>query len=287
MASAAGDAADTTFSGSAASRYADKPIPFPTSKDNLPSFFPKSYKDIAPGDHLSNEPLVNLSKLGIAGDNYYARKENNPPYNGQMADSNEGLWARQSVAEKLQKVNEALKPLGYEVYLRSAKRDLNTQKAIFDHFVKEAGERFPDKTEDERKKWAKQIASDPSGFDKDHPRTWLDAMSGGTVEGTMRNLRTGKLVNMGVNFDDNLDKRQETAYFEHPENIHGQQDIEARNMRRTFYKAMTDAGLTPNPKVQGLFSYGTQQAVRNQMLYGQKPYYQPFYGPADRPEDEE
>jgi D-alanyl-D-alanine dipeptidase len=112
-------------------------------------------------------------------------------------------------------------------------------------------------------------------------------MSGGTVEGTMRNLRTGKLVNMGVNFDDNLDKRQETAYFEHPENIHGQQDIEARNMRRTFYKAMTDAGLTPNPKVQGLFSYGTQQAVRNQMLYGQKPYYQPFYGPADRPEDEE
>jgi hypothetical protein len=82
-----------------------------------------NYEDIpiALSDSRFNEPLVDARRLGIAGENYYARTDGrNTPYDEIVPGAVRQLWCRKSISVMLVAVNERLASYGAELYLWDA-----------------------------------------------------------------------------------------------------------------------------------------------------------------------
>ena len=163
---------------------------------------------------LHSEPLVSLTGLGLAGENYYARTDGgNAPYHRQIAGSLSGLWARQSVAEKLGRVNRALRPWGFRLFLWDAYRPVACQRGLWDFFWAQARAEAPEADDAVIRARVLTFVSDPSRFDPDDPATIPTHATGAAIDLTLQHPDTGALAEMGAGFDE-MSARAASDYFE-------------------------------------------------------------------------
>src|SRR3954468_10147194 len=69
---------------------------------------------IARDNVLFGEKVVEAHQAGLKGENFYAR-DRNPPYWQRIEGATDKLWLRQSVAEKLARVNARAATAGLEL----------------------------------------------------------------------------------------------------------------------------------------------------------------------------
>ncbi len=207
------------------------------------------------------EPCVDIRTLSIAGENYYHKDGENPPYNQRIPGSIPELYLRESVAEKLLKVNQRLRHLDFEVHVFDGWRPPEIQKYFYytwmprfinDHLIR---------------KGLKPLIGD--ALDREVNRFWakpradgsVDPLSppahttGGAVDLTLRERR-GRLLDMGSGFDDFTD-RARTDFYEG--NTWRRRVLQNR---RLLFNAMREQGFESNPNEWWHHSIGDQMAER-------------------------
>ena len=80
---------------------------------------------------LFGESVVEVRDLGLAGENFYATARN-PPYWHKVDGATDKLWLRQTVTEKLLRVNARAASAGLELFLLDAWRPRAVQAYFHD-----------------------------------------------------------------------------------------------------------------------------------------------------------
>ena len=165
---------------------------------------------------------------------------------------------REEVLDKLLEAKNNL-PGGYTFKICDAYRPLSLQKEIYNKYKDRLVEEFSlDKLSDEDKEeFIKHYISIPEEDENIPP---LHA-TGGAIDLTIVDLKTGKELDMGVDFD-TFSNIATTDYFEQD----GMNE-EIRNNRRILYNAMIKAGFTNLPSEVWHYDYGN----RAWAYYNKKP----------------
>lgn len=216
---------------------------------------------------LYDEKVVEILDFGIEGENYYFRTDN-PPYYEAAPGSIEKLFLRESVARRLQKVDQKLRECGLRVHVHDAIRPLAVQAYFHDIWMpRRVRERYPNFSHQEaiaevEKYWAAPTTSQ----DSPAPHS-----TGGAVDLTICKVRNGEPLYMGSIFDDATELAH-TDYFETDgrkqketdvkEKMEKFSDVEAKLNRRLLYWLMIDAGFANNPNEWWHFSRGDQMWAR-------------------------
>ena len=240
-------------------------------------------------DPRSNEPLVDLAEVGIAGHGYYARTDGfNAPYDRAFPSASDRVWCRRSVADRLRTVNERLASHGAELFALNGYRSLALQRELWAFFMDRAGAVLDAPSDDERVAFAGTYCSDPRRFDAHDPRTWPTHVTGGALDTTLRSRETRELLHMGGIFDD-PDEISHTGHFEAALAQRGGaehrltlSEREALRNRRLLYWAMTEVGFANYAYEWWHFDWGTQFWVvnsRTQCDDASSPTHA-WYGPA-------
>jgi D-alanyl-D-alanine dipeptidase len=220
---------------------------------------------------LSQEPLVEIHTLGLAGENYYAREDgHNAPYDTRIPGSIKGLYLRKSDAVRLVHANQLLKPFGVELYVMDGLRPVETQRGIFHVMMRIYADAHPGSTTAEQRSYALQYASDPEGNVTD-PNTVPLHATGGAVDVWLRDSHTGALLDLGTDFDDTT-KRSETDALELDLQAGkiGPNDPALRN-RRLLYWAMTQSGFENYPNEAWHYDYGDRMYMKDLIVQGRRP----------------
>lgn len=259
------------------SEQLSKPIPEPHTKAEM------NYHGV-PFD-LENpkykEPLVPLSKYGIAGEAFYARKDglNAPYYRCICPESeSESLQLRKTVAEKLQHINRKLSLLGVELYVYDAYRPVSCQTKLWNYFIDEARKKLGSAApEEEVIKYAGTYCGDPRKFNPDDWKTWPSHSTGGAVDLTLKR-KNGELLFMGSIFDDD----SEITHSDHFEKESKSSKLpvsyaEALKNRRILYNAMIEEGFINYHSEWWHYEYGTQMWALVSAQKDQKAFYGTVY----------
>lgn len=222
------------------------------------------YHDIPidPQDPRYGEGLVDARKSGLAGENYYSRTDGgNLPYGHPVAGAIRELWCRRTIVTMLQNVNERLAAEGLELFVWDAYRPIACQRGLWNFFSARVRDEMPGAGEEQVSIHVRQYVSDPRRFDEKNPATWPVHATGGAVDVTLRDARTGDLADMGAHFDE-MSPVSHTDHFERLFKSHAiaGTDIRLRN-RRLLYWAMRDEGFTNYPYEFWHFDYGDQMYV--------------------------
>ena len=108
-----------------------------------PEMFSSPYLDIPidNDDPRSREPLIPLASVGVAYQSYYAKTDgNNPPFGRRIMGSRRDVWLRKSVAEKLARVNDLLRPFEAELFVLDGHRSVQCQQGLWDFYLAKAKE---------------------------------------------------------------------------------------------------------------------------------------------------
>jgi len=265
------------------SEFPERPIPAPL---NPPSALEYSGYPVDRDDPRFQEPLVDVSDYGIAGFNYYARRDGlNTPYRHCFPSSNPHVHIRKSLAERLAEVNEALANIGIELYALNGHRPLAVQQDLWEFFLAQAKKSLDAPSEKACITFAGQYCSDPRKFDPDNPHTWPTHITGGAIDLTLRNRDTKEHLFFGGIFDDPAPVTH-TAHFEallaaadnDPENL-SLSDQEALRNRRLLYWAMCSAGFTNYAYEWWHFDLGTQLWAANRPAVADGAPEKAWYGP--------
>src|SRR5215211_1476821 len=132
-----------------------------------PQMFSSPYADIPidKNDPRGREALIALESVGVAYESYYARTDgNNPPFGRAIEGSRQDVWLRKSVAEKLARVNELLRPFEAELFVHDGHRTVACQQGLWDFFYARGVELNPGGSEQEHRAYARQYIVDPAAF---------------------------------------------------------------------------------------------------------------------------
>ena len=206
---------------------------------------------IDPGAAHFHEKLVDMRDLGLAGENYY-HSEKNPPYWGHVQGSVPQLWLRQSVADKLLRVNARIVAQGLELFLFDAWRPRAIQAYFHDVWMPaELTRRDPALkgaalTQAVENYWA--APSKDNGSPAPHA-------TGAATDLTLR-WKDGEQLWMGSIFDD-------VTALAHRDRFEAQSgfsfsDDEARANRRLLHWLMSEEGFAGHPDEWWHFSFGDQ-----------------------------
>lgn len=209
----------------------------------------------------NSERAVDVRGHDIAGENYYHRKENNPPYHHRAPHSIPELYVREGVLARLAAVNERLRSHGYELYLFDAYRPIEVQNYFHDEWV-------PDYLRARHPDWSDEAIYDETGkyWAKGAPASHrVDPLSppphstGAVVDLTLRKLGRDTPLFMGGDFDE-VDS---VSFIDHFEREGERRSLtlaeeEARYNRRLLYSAMQDGGFTGNPNEWWHYGKGDQ-----------------------------
>ena len=208
---------------------------------------------IARDNLLFGEAVVDARALGLKGENYYAGSRN-PPYWQRIAGSVDKLWLRQSVAEKLVRVNGRAGLAGLELYVFDAWRPRAVQAYFHDVWMprelqrQNPGLKGAALTEEVERYWA--APSDSA----DSPAPHATAAA---VDLTLR-WKDGEPLWMGSLFDD----ATALAHRDRFENLDAGNfsfsDQEARANRRLLHWLMAEQGFAGHPDEWWHFSWGDQ-----------------------------
>lgn len=208
---------------------------------------------IARDNRLYAEPVVEAHAAGLAGENFYASARN-PPYWMRVDGATDKLWLRQSVAEKLSRVNARVAEVGLELFLFDAWRPRSVQAYFHDVWMPaELKRRDPMLAGDALMTEVERYWSAPS-TSAESPAPHATAAA---VDLTLR-WRGGEMLWMGSLFDDvtalaNRDRFEILA----PDNF-SFSDQEAQANRRLLHWLMVEEGFAGHPDEWWHFSWGDQ-----------------------------
>jgi D-alanyl-D-alanine dipeptidase len=247
-----------------------------------PQLFSSPYSEIPfdREDPRGAEPLIPLESVGVAFESYYARTDGeNPPYGRAIEGSRKDVWLRKSVAEKLARVNELLRPFEAELFVLDGHRSIVCQRGLWNFFYQKAKQQNPTGTEPEHRAYIRQFVVDPADFDESDSRTWQAHTTGGAVDLTLRDSVTKELLEMGANFEEDTEASA-ADYFERQLAVGqiSEADIRLRN-RRWLHWAMTREGLlNETAKVFWHYDWGNQSYVRASRAFLPNPPHAAWYG---------
>jgi D-alanyl-D-alanine dipeptidase len=231
----------------------------------------------------SNEPVVDIADYGIAGQAYYSRP--NSTTGEAVPGIPTALFLRQSVAETLAKINQALtnpKIIDFfggkvELYLQDALRPVNLQTQLHDVLIPALlRKNHPDISEAELNERLKDIIALPSS----DPNKPSPHATGGAFDVILRykqlvqSFVEESIVPLG-HVDGDTSLRIRPDYFEQNSPETNDDKLAQRN-RRAYYAIMTgkafgvDTGLVNNPTEWWHWSRGDQLSAK---LKGNDPAY--------------
>jgi D-alanyl-D-alanine dipeptidase len=230
--------------------------------------FSSSYRDIPvdQNDARSCEPLIPLKSVGVAFESYYAKTDgNNPPFGRAIEGSRPDIWLRKTVAEKLARVNDLLRPFTAELFVLDGHRSVACQQGLWDFYYQKAKTENPDGNEQEHRAHALQFIIDPASFDESDSKTWPAHTNGAAIDLTLRDSESGELLEMGAAFEADADLDISVGDYFERQFIAGnidQDDVRLQN-RRLLNWAMTQEGLlNETAKVFWHYDWGNQIYVR-------------------------
>ena len=256
-----------------------------------PEMFSSSYLDIPidTNDPRGREPLISLQSVGVAFESYYAKTDgNNPPFDRQIEGSRRDIWLRKSVAEKLARVNELLRPFQAELFVLDGHRSVACQQGLWNFYYTKAKQENPTGTDEEHRARARQFIVNPVNFEKTDSRTWPAHTNGAAIDLTLRDSLTKELLDMGANFEADAEFDFSAGdYFERQllaGNI-DENDVRLQN-RRLLNWAMTQEGLlNETAKVFWHYDWGNQIYVRASRALLKNPPQAAWYGYIDPPDN--
>lgn len=149
-------------------------------------------------------------------------------------------YLRSSLLVALEKVCESLPGhLGIRIY--DGWRPYRLQKALYDEYYARMEKKYSTESADYVKRKTLEFVSYPS-TNLEEPYVHG---TGGAVDLTLYDMRTGKDLDMGTSFDDFTEKSH-TAYFEGIADM-SEEEIMVRDNRRSLYYRMIDQGFTNLP----------------------------------------
>src|ERR1041385_5154482 len=251
-----------------------------TSREMFAS--PYSEIPIDQNDPRGREPLVHLASVNVAFESYYAKTDGkNPPFNRPIDGARKDIYLRKSVAEKLARVNELLRPFDAELFVFDGHRTVACQQGLWDFYNEKAKQENAKSSEEERRAWVRQFVVDPASFDEDDPRTWQAHTNGGAVDLTLRDSRSRQLLQMGADIEVDADKDQSASDFFERELAAGridEDDVRLQN-RRLLHWAMTQEGfLNETARVFWHYDWGNQLFVRASRALLPNPPAAAWYG---------
>jgi D-alanyl-D-alanine dipeptidase len=236
-------------------------------------------------DPRGREPLISLVSVGVAFESYYAKTDGkNPPFGCAIEGSRQDVWLRKSVAEKLARVNEQLRPFAAELFVLDGHRSVACQQGLWNFFYAKAKQQNASGSEQEHRAYALQYIVDPVSFDESDSRTWPAHTNGAAVDLTLRDSVTRELLNMGANFEEDIDANV-GDYFERQlaAGLIDENDVRLQN-RRLLHWAMTREGLlNETAKVFWHYDWGNQLYVRASRAFLQDPPQAAWYGYIEHP----
>jgi len=202
---------------------------------------------------LYGEAVIEAREAGLAGENFYASGRN-PPYWHRVDGATDKLWLRQSVADKLRKVNARIAAAGLEMFLFDAWRPRAVQAYFHDVWMPaELQRRDPALTgaalvEEVERYWAapSENAESPA------PHATASA-----VDLTLR-WKGGDPLWMGSLFDDVTQLANRDRFENLDPNNFSFSDQEARANRRLLHWLMVEEGFAGHPDEWWHFSWGDQ-----------------------------
>src|SRR5919199_1410471 len=248
-----------------------------------------SYRNIPvdPDASLFHEPLIKLESVNVEFECYYAKTDGkNPPYYRPIEGSRQDVWSRKSVAEKLANVNNRLRPFGVELFVLDGYRPIECQRGLWNFYYAKAKQEMPNGSEQERRAHAKEHITEPEPFDPLDSRTWPTHTTGAAVDLTLRDLVSGKLVDMGSNFVEITDISY-NDYFERQlaKGLINEDDKRLQN-RRLLHWAMNQEGFLNDPFVFWHYDWGNQLYVKvRRALFADAPK-AAWYGYVEPPMEE-
>lgn len=206
---------------------------------------------------LASEPLVDLTALGIRGENHYHRLDG-PPYYERAPGSIPGLWLRRSAALRLQAVDARLRASGLALHVFDGYRPTAVQAYFHDVWM-------PARVRaDKPSLTPAEVLVEVEGFWA-APTTAPDSpaphATGGAVDLTLALARNGEQLPMGTIFDD-MSAAAATDYFELGGDPASYSDQEARQNRRLLYWVMNEAGFANHPNEWWHFCWQDQMWAR-------------------------
>jgi len=264
---------------------------FPTSYDQLENLPPvqrleqaidaAEYHRIPVDTHspLFTEALVDLSDFAIAGEPFYNISDgSNAPYGQKLDGSIPKLLVRTTIARMLQEANARLAPLGLELFVWDAYRPIETQGGIWAFFENLQRQRDPLPSEDEIYSEVIKYVSDPRSFDAENPLTWPTHMTGASIDLTLREKGSLRLLDMGGAFDQ-MDETSNTGYYE-TLFAKGAIGPDHRGLlhRRLLFHAMAITGFTNYPFESWHFDWGNQMNSLVGSIFLRQPAHAAGYG---------
>jgi len=214
-------------------------------------------------DPRFSEPLVKLESYGVAFNSYHAITDgNNPPYGRPIGGSRQEGWIRKSVAERLARVNGHLEPYGAELIVLDAYRSMECQQGLWNFFYEQGREKHPGADNQVLTEYALGFVRDPRLFDKEDSATFPAHATGASVDVTIRDIKTRKLLNMGSRFEEIIDVSY-TDYFERQLN-NGliEADDERLLNRRMMDWAFTRENFLNDPILYWHYDWGNQLYIK-------------------------
>ena len=167
------------------------------------------------------------------------------------------MYLRKTVAEKLLAVDKLLKPYGVEVLLLDGWRSIELQKQLWQYFLSEAKKTMPEATEAQCAAYARGFCADPGSFRLDDKRTWVNHITGGSVDLCLC-LRRSTSLCLWDQFLTMPGKISHTDYFESASAGNSPSVTDARRNRRLLYWSMVQSGFTNLPDKWWHYDYGNQ-----------------------------
>jgi D-alanyl-D-alanine dipeptidase len=231
------------------------------------------------------EPLIPLESVGVAFESYYARTDGkNPPFGKAVEGSRQDIWLRKSVAEKLARVNELLRPFDAELFVHDGYRSVASQQGLWNFFYSRAKQQNPNGSEQEHRANAMQYIVDPAAFDATDSRTWPAHTNGAAIDLTLRDSVTKELLEMGANFEEDVEANVGDYFERQLAAGHIDEDDVRLQNRRLLNWAMTREGLlNETAKVFWHYDWGNQIYVRASRALLPDPPQAAWYGYIDPP----
>jgi D-alanyl-D-alanine dipeptidase len=254
-----------------------------------PQMFSSPYREIPidRDDPRGLEPLIPLDSVSVAFESYYAKTDGmNPPFGRSIEGARQDVWLRKSLAEKLAGVNHRLQPFQAELFVLDGHRTVACQQGLWNFFYARAKQLNPNGSAQEHRNYAMQYIVDPVDFDENDSKTWPAHTNGGAVDLTLRDSVTKELLNMGANFEEDIEANV-GDYFERQliAGLIDESDVRLQN-RRLLNWAMTEDGLlNETAKVFWHYDWGNQIYVRASRAFLKDPPQAAWYGYIAHPEE--
>jgi zinc D-Ala-D-Ala dipeptidase len=253
--------------------------------------FSGSYLDIPidQNDPRGREPLIPLDSVGVAFESYYAKTDgNNPPFNRVIEGSRRDIWLRKSVAEKLARVNELLRPFEAELFVLDGYRSVACQQGLWDFYYGKAKQENPTGSDDEHRARARQFIVNPVNFDEHDSRTWPAHTNGAAIDLTLRDSVTKDLLDMGASFEADAEFDFSAGDYFERQLLAGhidENDVRLQNRRLLNWAMMQEGLLNETAKVFWHYDWGNQIYVRASRALLKDPPQAAWYGYIDPPDN--